>query len=126
MENTVTMNLEDYEKLIRENVELKTILKGLKKKAEEEVEDKIRDSEINRLNSDKCKEILNSKDEKKILRALTNAYDWTWRDIASNCYVFSEQDVIQIALTKVTRAVSDRLSDALYEEENSKNNEQNQ
>lgn len=126
MENTVTMNLKDYENLIRENVELKTILKSLKKKAEEEVEDKIRDCEINRLNSNQCKDFLNSKDEQKLLKTFTSGYDWTWRDIAAKCYVFVEQDVKKIALEKIARALMDRLSDALYEEENSKTNDEKQ
>lgn len=124
MENTVTMSLEDYKKLIEENIELKTILKCLKKKAEELIEEKIRDGEINRLNSEKCKEFLNDKNEYTLLKTFTSGYDWTWKNIASECYVLTEKEVKEIALEEIACRLRDRLSDALYEEENSKNNEQ--
>ncbi len=109
MENTVTMNLKDYEKLIKENVELKTVLKGLKKKAEERVEDIIRDGEINRLSSEQCKELLSIKNENAILSQLTSAYSWSWKEIASQCYILTEEEVKKIALEKIACRLSDRL-----------------
>lgn len=123
MENVVTMSLEEYTKLIIENNNLKLVISNYKREALRKVDEEIRESKINSIQtSEEVKKYLNLSDE-RLLNEFTSVYSWTWKSIADNCYnVFTAQEIKDMATAEIKRMLDERLKDLLDKEEE-KNNE---
>ena len=114
MENIVTMNLEEYTALIKENCKLSEKLNGLRNNAIKRVREEIKDSLINRLTEEECVGWL-SKDKKDVLQNFTNCYSWTFQKIADDVCVLTEEDVKSIFFEQIIKMINGRLNDLIEE-----------
>lgn len=121
--NLITMSLEDYTKLIKENFELNAILQSLKKKAKNDVEELVREQPINALNKEECIKILNEKNETYILSHFSTGYSWKYQSIAESCYIVKEKDIKQLLVDTIINSIKSHLDDLLYEENKNENRE---
>ena len=124
-ENIVTMSLDDYTKLIVENHDLKNLVSGIRRKVENEVEEKIMNGRINALNT--REEVLKKMEllDTSLLCEFTTGYSYTWERISRDSYdIVSVEEVKALVASKIKYFLNERLKE-IIEEEKDKENERN-
>ena len=108
MENTVTMSLEEYTKLVVENTMLKNKIEGLKLQAEKNVVERIREHLIDNLNKEETLKFLDASD-KVLLNKFSEDYSWTWDSIARQSLVMSPEEVRNCAVFQIKKMLNAHL-----------------
>lgn len=115
MENTVSMSLEEYTKIILEKQKLELQLRALEQKAERRIEEEINDSLIYNLNKEDTISWIKEEDHNKLLNQF-GPYSWTYSSIASDVLVFSEQEIKNMTITVIMKLLNSHLNDLLESE----------
>lgn len=114
-DNKVIMTLETYTKLVLENAELKRTLSDYKRKILNEVDEKISESLIYKMNEEETIKLLEEKNKENIFRKF-GLYTWTLKDIVErNFYILSKEDVENYFIERVRYYANDHLNDLLKE-----------
>ena len=115
--NKVVMSLEDYTKIVLENAELKRTLSEYKRKIVCEVEEKINDSLIYRLDKTQTIELLEEKDQRRVFSRV-GLYSWSLDSIARNNYFIStKEEVEKLAFEQIKKIANAHLNEILDKEE---------
>lgn len=115
MDNTVTMSLEDYTNLIKENILLKAKIDGLKRNATNALEDQILDSRINTLNKEEALRWLDA-NNKELIEKFSSASSWRFESIARECLVLDKEEVKTLCCELIKRMINSRLQDLIAAE----------
>lgn len=117
MENQVIMSLDDYTKLITENALLKNKMQGLKSRAEQEIQNDIKDSLISNMPKEKVILYLEEENHNKVLDALYSYNSsWHWESIASKYLIITSEEAKEMAYAAITKCLNYRLADINEEE----------
>lgn len=121
MDNTVTMSLEEYTKLVVENTNLKFKLDSLKKKSVDKAFEEIKDSSIDRIATiDDCQKALKFNLD-KILSEYASSYSWTWRGIANDSYgLFTEQEIKELVASEIKKRIDEKCKELIDVEKDEK------
>ena len=121
MDNTVTMSLEEYTKLIVENVNLKMQLNNLKKKSIDKAFEQINDSTIDRISSiEECQNALKLNLD-RILKDYSSSYSWTWSGISNDSYgLFTEQEIKELVASEIKKRINEKCNELIDKEKDEK------
>lgn len=116
MDNTVTMSLEEYTAIIKENILLKNKIEGLKRNAYRNIDEHIHDGSISTLNKEQALAWLD-RSAKDLLDKFSSNYSWTWESIANDCLVMSVEEIKTCVVERIKSQINSRLNDLISEEQ---------
>lgn len=118
MDNTVTMSLEEYTAIIKENILLKNKIEGLKRNAYRSIDEHIHDGSIRSLSKAEALAWLDKKDN-ELLDKFSSNYTWTWENIANDCLVMSVEEIKSCVVDRIKSQINCRLNDLIEIEKDS-------
>lgn len=116
MDNTVTMSLEEYTAIIKENILLKNKIEGLKRNAYRNIDEHIHDGSIRTLNKEQALAWLD-RSAKDLLDKFSFNSSWTWESIANDCLVMSVEEIKTCVVERIKSQINSRLNDLISEEQ---------
>ena len=102
MENVITLNLEDYQKLLEENIRLKMIIEQTKKRVFKRIDSNIYTGQIEELTIEECRKIINKNPTAPYLSMLIDKYssyaESYWRRLAEEDSVNEDELVFEVGM----------------------------